>query len=179
MKLCKVIKGGLKSIERLEQAVREKIYDGSSPALEGRRATGGGGGGDGWSQPSSAFMITLAPPGSLYEPPQGKEGLAGAQRSFPKQGIKPVTGGGGGGEGGDRGKGGGMVVGSYWPMMPCLSCGCPWWAGEDWDGVCVRCGWDCEADGYDDDSRPLPGYRARFEAFSAAIKQGRVAEHHE
>ena len=24
-------------------------------------------------------------------------------------------------------------VGIYWPRMPCLQCGCPWWLGEDWD----------------------------------------------
>lgn len=21
----------------------------------------------------------------------------------------------------------------FWPKMPCLQCGCPWWHGEDWD----------------------------------------------
>ena len=26
---------------------------------------------------------------------------------------------------------GGLAV--FWPRMPCLRCGCPWWLGEDWD----------------------------------------------
>lgn len=28
--------------------------------------------------------------------------------------------------------------GVYWPRMPCLRCGCPWWLGEDWDAECIR-----------------------------------------
>ncbi len=30
--------------------------------------------------------------------------------------------------------------GVYWPRMPCLRCGCPWWLGEDWDAECIRWG---------------------------------------
>ena len=162
-KLSKVLKGGLKSIHRLQHAVREKIYDGAIPLRVMERGVDQEGG---WVQSSSAFIINLAPPGCPYEPPLGKEAVAGAQRSFAK-GVKAMA-----------SVGGPTVLGVFWPKMPCLSCGCPWWQGEDWDAKCVRCGWDCETDGYDDDSRPLPENRARFEAFSAAIKQGRVAEYH-
>jgi len=39
-------------------------------------------------------------------------------------------------------------------------------AGEDWDAACARCGWTCEADGYDDDSSPLA-------AVQGAVRPGR------
>ena len=58
------------------------------------------------------------------------------------------------------------------PKMPCLRCGCAWYNGEDWDAVCMRCGWDCQISGYDDDSQPLPPFRAQWQDFTAAIKQG-------
>jgi len=58
--------------------------------------------------------------------------------------------------------------------MPCLRCGCAWWLGEDWNARCARCGWDCEADGYDDDCQPLPKFRAKYDAFCAHIKAGRA-----
>lgn len=32
--------------------------------------------------------------------------------------------------------------------------------------------WDCEQDGYDDDSNPLPKFKSKFEQFTAAIKAG-------
>ncbi len=59
-------------------------------------------------------------------------------------------------------------------QMPCLRCGCAWWLGEDWNARCARCGWDCEADGYDDDCQPLPKFRAKYDAFCAHIKAGRA-----
>lgn len=90
---------------------------------------------------------------SPYEPPS-KNAKAGAKRAFPGKGTC-----------------------IYWPRMPCLRCGCPWWSGEDWDARCVRCGWDCETEGYDDDSKPLRrgGWKERFDDFSAHIREGRVA----
>lgn len=57
------------------------------------------------------------------------------------------------------------------PAPPCR-CGCPWWSSEEWDARCMRCGWDCESSGYDDDSQPLPKHRARWEQFTAAIRDG-------
>jgi hypothetical protein len=67
--------------------------------------------------------------------------------------------------------------GSFWPRMPCLRCGCPWWIGEDWDACCARCGWTCESDGYDDDSQPLKtgDWRQRHERFTECIRKGRTA----
>ena len=38
----------------------------------------------------------------------------------------------------------------------------------------ARCGWDCEVDGYDDDSQPLPRFKAKFDAFVAILKAGRA-----
>lgn len=86
-----------------------------------------------------------------YALPTGKFGKAGAVRVMP-----------------------GGRTGHFWPKMPCLRCGCPWWLGEDWDARCARCGWDCEKDGYDDDSQPLPQFRARWESFRATIQGGRT-----
>ena len=40
--------------------------------------------------------------------------------------------------------------------------------------ACSRCGWDCEVDGYDDDSQPLPRFKAKFDAFVAILKAGRA-----
>ncbi len=60
------------------------------------------------------------------------------------------------------------------PKMPCLRCGCPWYSGEDWDALCMRCGWDCQISGYDDESQPLPPFRAQWQEFTAAIKEGRT-----
>ncbi len=36
----------------------------------------------------------------------------------------------------------------------------------------MRCGWDCQADGYDDDSRPLPKFRAKWQAYVTALQAG-------
>ncbi|EFN52146.1 hypothetical protein CHLNCDRAFT_58985 [Chlorella variabilis] len=65
-------------------------------------------------------------------------------------------------------------LGHFFPKMPCLRCGCPWWTNEDWDARCLRCGWDCERSGYDDNSQPLPKHRAKWEHFVAAIRAGHV-----
>ncbi|GFH29840.1 CobW C-terminal domain-containing protein, partial [Haematococcus lacustris] len=71
----------------------------------------------------------------------------------------------------------GRGKGIYWPRMPCLRCGCPWWQGEDWDAKCMRCGWDCESGGYDDDSAPLPQHKSRYEQIVAQLAQGRTPEY--
>eukprot|EP00892_Ulva_mutabilis_P002327 jgi/Ulvmu1/12095/UM084_0020.1 len=65
----------------------------------------------------------------------------------------------------------------YWPRMPCLRCGCPWWLGEDWDALCARCGWCCEAEGYDNDSQPLRsgGWAERYDEFTSYLKRGETA----
>jgi hypothetical protein len=56
-----------------------------------------------------------------WDPPSGKAAKAGAKRKMgPGKGTTAI----------------------YWPRMPCLSCGCPWWLGEDWDARCARCGCD-------------------------------------
>lgn len=63
----------------------------------------------------------------------------------------------------------------FYAKMPCLRCGCPWWLGDDWDASCVRCGWDCEGGGYDDDSRPLPEHRERWQRFVRCVAEGKTA----
>ena len=67
-------------------------------------------------------------------------------------------------------------TGTFFPKMPCLRCGCPWWSSDDWNAKCLRCSWDCEKQGYDDDSRPLLAYLKKYETFTAAIKEGRTPE---
>jgi G3E family GTPase len=66
--------------------------------------------------------------------------------------------------------------GVFFPKMPCLRCGCPWWSSDDWNATCLRCSWDCEKQGYDDDSKPLPAFVKKWEMFTAAIKDGKTAE---
>ena len=102
--------------------------------------------------PKGIFKASKGKKKSAFDPPA--KGKAGATRSFPGKGTA-----------------------IYWPRMPCLRCGCPWWKGEDWDATCIRCGWCCESEGYDDNSKPLAegGWRERWEAFSALIKQGHTA----
>ena len=60
----------------------------------------------------------------------------------------------------------------FFPKMPCLRCGCPWWSSEGWDGRCVRCGWSCEKGGYDDDSKPLPQHKDQWSKFVISIRNG-------
>jgi len=105
--------------------------------------------------PAAAAGEAPAPAqGSVWDPP-ARPDKAGAHRALPNR-AEPAV---------------------YWPRMPCLRCGCPWWIGEDWDAKCGRCGWDCETDGYDDDSQPVKtgNWRAKFEEFTAHLKQGKTA----
>jgi hypothetical protein len=60
----------------------------------------------------------------------------------------------------------------FFPKMPCLRCGCPWYSSDGWDGHCVRCGWDCEKGGYDDDSKPLPQHKEQWNKFVISIRNG-------
>jgi G3E family GTPase len=66
--------------------------------------------------------------------------------------------------------------GVFFPKMPCLRCGCPWWSSDDWTAKCLRCGWDCESKGYDDDSKPLLAYVKKYEAFTTAIREGKTPD---
>ena len=38
----------------------------------------------------------------------------------------------------------------------------------------MRCAWDCESQGYDDNSQPLAKHRGRWEQYTAAIRTGRT-----
>lgn len=90
---------------------------------------------------------------SPYDPPGGKYARPGATKRMPNG-----------------------ITAHFFPKMPCLRCGCPWWTSDEWNGRCVRCGWDCEKGGYDDDSKPLPAHVKKWEAFTAAIRDGRTPE---
>ena len=37
---------------------------------------------------------------------------------------------------------------------------------------CARCQWTAESDGYDDDSKPLPVFKAKYKEFTEIIKAG-------
>lgn len=73
---------------------------------------------------------------------------------------------------------GGRGAAQFWPDMPCLSCGCPWWMGEGWDAPCARCGWAQAYTAYDQyyDQQPLPEYRETYDRFRAQIEQGHTPE---
>ncbi|PRW34073.1 cobalamin synthesis P47K [Chlorella sorokiniana] len=87
----------------------------------------------------------------VFDPPGGKFAKPGATKRFPDG-----------------------RMGYFYPKMPCLRCGCPWWSSEEWDARCLRCAWDCESQGYDNDSQPLAKHRPKWEAFTAAIREGRT-----
>ena len=59
--------------------------------------------------------------------------------------------------------------GHFWPKMPCLECGSPWWLGDDWDATCANCGGDAES--YDNNQRPHKEYRRRFERFRRLVDE--------
>jgi hypothetical protein len=86
---------------------------------------------------------------SLYDPPQGKQNRSGTTKLTPD----------------------GKMI-HYFPNMPCLKCGNPWWSSDDWDAVCVRCRWDCLTGGYDDNSKPLPEHKAVWSKYVESIKAG-------
>lgn len=86
---------------------------------------------------------------SLYDPPQGKQNRSGTTKLTPD----------------------GKMI-HYFPNMPCLKCGNPWWSSDDWDALCVRCRWDCLTGGYDDNSKPLPEHKAVWSKYVESIKAG-------
>ena len=118
-----------------------------TPSVATGAGTGKAAGGGKGEEAGPAPVVDDGP----YALPVGKFGKAGAIRVMP-----------------------GGRTGHFWPKMPCLRCGCPWWLGEDWDARCARCGWDCEKDGYDDASQPLPQFKARWESYRATIQSGRT-----
>ena len=58
-------------------------------------------------------------------------------------------------------------TGQYFPDMPCLACGSPWWLGEDWNSKCANCGADDRC--YGADQRPAKAYRRRYAEFTRAL----------
>lgn len=86
---------------------------------------------------------------SLYDPPKGKQNRSGSTKLTPD----------------------GKLI-HYFPNMPCLKCGNPWWSSDDWDAKCIRCKWDCLTGGYDDNSKPLPQYKAVWSKYVESIKSG-------
>jgi len=58
-------------------------------------------------------------------------------------------------------------TGQYFPDMPCLACGSPWWLGEDWNSKCANCGADDRC--YGADQRPAKAYRRKYAEFTRAL----------
>ena len=58
-------------------------------------------------------------------------------------------------------------VGHFFPKMPCLECGSPWWVGDDWDAQCANCGGDAES--YDNAQLPHAPYKRRFDKFRQLV----------
>ena len=86
---------------------------------------------------------------SLYDPPKGKQNRSGSTKLTSD----------------------GKIV-HYFPNMPCLRCGNPWWTSDDWDALCIRCKWNCLTGGYDDNSKPLPQHKAVWQKYVDSIKAG-------
>ena len=60
-------------------------------------------------------------------------------------------------------------IGHFWPKMPCLECGSPWWLGDGWDAECANCGGDAES--YDNTQQPHKAYKRRYVKFKELIDQ--------
>lgn len=160
-KMVKSIKGAACTADDVRSAVQQLLpAAAAAQPSNSSESTQSAATGAALTQPSSdvsadtASQSSTSQQPSMWDPPTGKYAKAGATRAFPG-GVKAI----------------------FWPRMPCLRCGCPWWQGEDWDAKCVRCAWDCEADGYDDDSNPLPKYKAKYDAIVASLKQGKTPEY--
>ena len=61
------------------------------------------------------------------------------------------------------------VVGHYFPDMPCLRCGAPWWLGESWNSTCANCGADDRC--YDANQQPLRLHRRKYGEFMRALER--------
>ena len=62
-----------------------------------------------------------------------------------------------------------VVVGHYFPDMPCLACGAPWWIGESWNSTCANCGADDRC--YDANQQPLRAHRRKYGEFIRALER--------
>ena len=63
--------------------------------------------------------------------------------------------------------------GCFYPKMPCLECGSPWWLGDSWYAACANCGGDAES--YDNEQQPHEAYARRFARFRELIEALRGA----
>jgi len=66
------------------------------------------------------------------------------------------------------------VVGHYFPEMPCLACGAPWWLGEDWNSRCANCGADDRC--YGADQQPLRSHRRAYAGFVRALERLKIKQ---
>ena len=60
-------------------------------------------------------------------------------------------------------------TGFFWPKMPCLECGSPWWLGDSWYAACANCGGDAES--YDNEQKPHKAYKRRFARFRELVEE--------
>lgn len=123
---------------------------GAAPAAAAPAATPAGAPPSSSQQPPAQHAQPQRRP-SQFDPPTGKFARAGATKRM------------------SDGR-----TGHFFPKMPCLRCGCPWWSSDEWNAKCLRCAWDCESQGYDDNSKPVPAFLKKWEVFTAEIKEGRT-----
>ncbi len=117
-----MLKGSTATVDQLRTAILQRLPKAVAAAAAADTAADTADAAAAQPQPAAAADATAtsaasAAPvtGTIWDPPVGKYAKPGATRVFPQ-----------------RGKG------IYWPRMPCLRCGCPWWQGEDWDANCMR-----------------------------------------
>jgi len=59
-------------------------------------------------------------------------------------------------------------TGHYFPKMPCLTCGSPWWIGDGgWNSTCANCGDDDRCYGLD--QMPLRQFRGKHRKFCELV----------
>ena len=60
------------------------------------------------------------------------------------------------------------LTGHYFPKMPCLACGSPWWIGDGgWNSTCANCGEDDRCYGLD--QMPLRQFRGKHRTFCEMV----------
>lgn len=152
MKLLERSLGQQKCSDLLVKLIREANSK-KEEEVEKEEQGGDGGGVDPSSTAATTSGEEAAASGNEWNPPHAKYAKPGGTKRF-KNGH----------------------LGFFFPKMPCLRCGCPWWSSEEWDARCLRCGWNCERSGYDDDSRPLEKYKGLWERFTREIAGGKTPE---
>lgn len=123
--------------QRKTTSTREEAAASSSKVRSKSCRSGDSGGASTSRRGASAEDDSTKGQESVLAVPTGKYAKAGMRRAMPK----------------------GTAV--FYPRMPCLRCGCPWWLGEDWDSRCARYGLHVPSC-YDLHLRCMAHQRSRF-----------------